>query len=105
MLALRPTTRATALAFALTATAVGSFLSPTSAKAQAFPFGDMPNSYAQFMKMKPMDAMHKMDAGKRGYVTKEEFMKFQEALFEKLDKNKDGQLSREEWMGKTQPSH
>ena len=104
MSALKPTTRSTALAFALAAATVVSMLSPTSARAQAFPFGDMPKSYAQFMKMKPMDVMHKIDTEKKGYVTKEEFMKFQEALFEKLDKNKDGQLSREEWMGKAQSS-
>ena len=104
MFVMRSTSRVAALGLALTGAAVISLLTPTPAQAQAFPFGDMPNSYAQFMKMKPMDVMHKMDTEKKGYVTKEEFMKFQEALFEKLDKNKDGQLSREEWMGKAQSS-
>jgi EF hand domain-containing protein len=89
-----------ALTFAMAAAAIAGAVGPARASAQAFPFGDMPGSYAQLMKMKPMDVMHKMDTDKKGYVTKEEFMKFQEALFEKLDKDKDGQLTRDEWMGK-----
>jgi EF hand len=60
----------------------------------------IPASYAALMKMKPMDVMHMVDTEKKGYVTKEEFMKFHEAMFEKMDKDKNGQLSREEWEGR-----
>ena len=60
----------------------------------------MPSSYAALMKMKPMDVMHMIGTAKEGYVSKDEFMKFHEALFEKMDKNKDGQLSRAEWEGR-----
>ncbi|HSD21901.1 MAG TPA: EF-hand domain-containing protein [Anaeromyxobacter sp.] len=57
----------------------------------------MPASYEAMMKMKPMDVMQMMDPGKKGYVTKDDFMKFHEALFDKMDKNKDGQVSRQEF--------
>jgi hypothetical protein len=58
---------------------------------------DMPASYASMMKMKPMDVMHMIDPDKKGYVTKDEFMKFHEALFDKMDKNKDGKVSEQEF--------
>jgi hypothetical protein len=57
----------------------------------------MPTSYSVMMKMKPMDIFHMMDTDKKGYVTKEEFMKFQEQLFGVMDKNKDGQVSAPEF--------
>jgi uncharacterized membrane protein YfbV (UPF0208 family) len=68
------------------------------ARASEFSQDKMPASYAAMMKMKPMDVMHMMDTDKKGSVTKEQFMKFHEAMFEKMDKNKDGQLSQEEWL-------
>ncbi len=65
---------------------------------------DFPKSYSDFVKMKPMEIMKMMDKDKRGYVTKEEFMKFHEQMFDKMDKNKDGVLSREEWIGQIHSS-
>ena len=59
-----------------------------------------PAEYVKFLKMKPMDVMHMMDVGKKGHVTKEEFMKFHEAMFENMDKNRDGQISAQEWLGR-----
>ena len=59
---------------------------------------DFPKSYRDFMKMKAMDVMHRMDEGKKGYVTKEEYMKFHEALFDRMDRNHDGKVDDKEWM-------
>jgi hypothetical protein len=56
--------------------------------------------FASLGKMKPMEIMHMMDAGNKGYVTKEEFMKFHEAMFAKMDKDHDGRLSTSEWLGR-----
>ncbi len=68
--------------------------------AQAAEFAeDFPKSYSDLMKMKPMDAMHMMDKDKKGYVTKDEFMKFHQGMFDRMDQDKDGKLSREEWIG------
>jgi len=57
----------------------------------------MPSSHSALTKMDPMDVMHLMDADKNGYVTREEFVKFQEALFEKIDKNRDRKLAPAEF--------
>jgi EF hand len=99
MTASRLTTRTAALAFAITALVASLGFARTAQAADTA--GDkMPASYAAMMKMKPMDIMHMMDTEKSGFVTKDQFMKFHEAMFDKMDKNKDGKLSREEWLGK-----
>ena len=61
----------------------------------------MPAGYASLMKMKPMEVMHLMDKDKKGYVTKSEFMKFHEQMFEKMDKNHDDKLSEAEFVERT----
>jgi hypothetical protein len=61
----------------------------------------MPSSYPEYQEMKPTDAMKMMDADKSGYVTREEFMKFQEALFEKMDKNQDRSLATAEFTDRS----
>jgi hypothetical protein len=92
-------TRGTVLALAMAAAGViGSVGYPRDARAADFA-QDFPKSYGDFVKMKPMEIMHMMDPGKKGFVTKEEFMKFHEGMFDKMDKDKDGKLSREEWIG------
>jgi hypothetical protein len=40
-----------------------------------------------------------MDADKKGMVSKQEFMRYMEAEFERLDKNKTGQLNVKELTG------
>jgi hypothetical protein len=72
---------------------------PTSSLAVASEARAFPNDWPGFARMQPMPAMHAMDADKDGYVTKEEFMKFQEEFFHRMDKNKDGKLSPQEWLG------
>jgi EF hand len=57
------------------------------------------NSWSAMRKMKPMDVMHMVDADKKGYVTKEEFIKFQEQFFDRMDRDHDGKVTAQEWMG------
>jgi hypothetical protein len=59
-----------------------------------------PDSYERLHRMKAMEVMHEIDADKKGYVTREEFMKFQEEFFDRMDKNHDGKVDAKEWMGK-----
>lgn len=54
-------------------------------------------SYPALMQMKPEDVMNMMDKDKKGYVTHEEFMKFYEALFQRLDRDKNQQLTLPEF--------
>jgi hypothetical protein len=61
----------------------------------------MPSSYPAYQEMKPADAMKTMDADKNGYVTREEFVKFQEALFGKMDKDGDRRLSAAEFTDRS----
>lgn len=58
---------------------------------------DKISTYAEMMKMKPVDVMHMMDADGNGFVTRDEFMKFQEKMFTKMDKNGDGKLGAKEF--------
>lgn len=51
--------------------------------------------------MKVMKVMDK-DSDKR--VSKDEFIEMHEATFDKMDKNQDGMISTEEWMGKERRS-
>ena len=55
--------------------------------------GKMPPSPAAMRKMQPQQIFNMMDADHKGYVTKEEFMKFQEQLFNTWDKDKSGRLA------------
>lgn len=59
--------------------------------------GKTPASMTQLMKMDPEECMKMMDHGSKGHVTKKEFMKFQEDLWKKMDKNKDGRADRAEF--------
>jgi hypothetical protein len=52
----------------------------------------MPPSPAAMQKMKPSQMYMMMGKDKDGYVTKEEFLKFQEKVFDNWDKNKTGKL-------------
>jgi len=44
------------------------------------------------------DQMNKMDANKDGQVSKDEFMKMMEKKFDAMDKNKDKMVSKDEWL-------
>jgi hypothetical protein len=57
----------------------------------------MPKTYSALMKMKPVEVMHMMDNGKKGFVTREEFMKFYEELFNRMDKDKNGKITEPEF--------
>jgi hypothetical protein len=77
---------------------------PVARAADVGPQDKVPASYGAMMSMKAMDVMHMMDAGNEGQVSRESFMKFHEALFEKMDRNKDGRLSQQEWLERTDRS-
>ena len=49
-------------------------------------------------KADPMMVMKMMDKSNKGYVTKDEYMKFHEQMFAKMDANKDGRISTAEWI-------
>lgn len=75
-------------------------LGATSALADSSGSTDQARSWAALQRMKAMDVMHAIDVDKKAYVTREEFMKFQEDFFARMDKNKDGKVDAKEWMGK-----
>ena len=62
--------------------------------------GGNPSNYGFLVGQKPMAVMHMMDKDNKGYVTKAEYMKFHEELFNRMDKNGDGNISAEEWLGR-----
>lgn len=57
---------------------------------------DMP-SYPALMKKAPTEVMAMMDTDKGGYVTREEFIRFYEALFDRLDRDKNSQIGATEF--------
>lgn len=59
---------------------------------------DMPATYFALKQMKPMDVMHQMDAGKKGYVTKAEFLKYMGALYDRMDRDKNDKVTADEWL-------
>ncbi len=88
-------TRAARLArLVLAGAAVATFATSAAAEGR---LEDVPSSYPALQKMKPVEVMHMIDKEKKGYVTREEFMKFQEALFDRLDKNRDRRLDEVEF--------
>ena len=56
--------------------------------------GHMPPSPAAMQKMKPSELYNMMDKDKDGFVTKEEFLKFQEKVFDSWDKAHTGRLGK-----------
>lgn len=57
----------------------------------------MPSSMAQLMKMDPEQCMKMMDKDHKGYVTKKDFMNFQEELWQRMDKNHDNRVTAPEF--------
>jgi hypothetical protein len=98
MHASKRTTRRAALALSAVIGALG-FASRADA-ADATPEDRMPASYGEMMKMKPMEVMKMVGGGQKGPVAKERYMKFHEAMFDKMDRNHDNVISEEEWAYK-----
>jgi hypothetical protein len=48
--------------------------------------------------MSPSEQMKMMDKGNKGYVTRDEFMQFQQQMWNNMDKDNDGRLTRSEWQ-------
>lgn len=84
----------------ISAALASSLLFITAAQATEMTTGGPPAQYIDYLNMKPMKAMNMMDKDKKGYVTKEEYMKFHGEMFDRMDKNKDGKLTSEEWLGR-----
>jgi hypothetical protein len=85
--------------------AFGALLAAVAGARAATPSStDEARSWAYLTRMKPMEVMHMIDTDKKGYVTREEFMKFQEQFFDKMDKDHDGKVEASEWMGKASTS-
>jgi hypothetical protein len=59
----------------------------------------VPSTFAAMSREDPMNVMHMMDTNHDGFVTRDEFMKFQTSFFDRMDKNKDGRLTAPEWTG------
>jgi hypothetical protein len=59
--------------------------------------GKKPTSMAELMKMSPEECMKMMDKEHKGHVTKQEFMKFHEELWQKMDKNRDDRVTTPEF--------
>src|SRR3972149_5086091 len=101
MIALR-STRAAVFAMA-SAAMIASISVPFVAQA-AEPTHDKmmqtPKSYAEFMKMDPVECMKMIDHDNKGYVTKEEYMRFHEAFFKNMAKKNADRVTREEWLGR-----
>jgi hypothetical protein len=57
------------------------------------------DSWGGLIKLKPTDVMQVVDADEKGYVTKDEFLKFQEELFQRIDRNGDGKSDGQERTG------
>jgi len=70
-----------------------------SARASDVSADKVPPNYSALMKKKAMDVMHAMDPDNKGYVNKDDFMKYFEMMFDKMDKNHDGKLDKSEFMG------
>jgi len=65
---------------------------------------DQARAWAALSRMKPMEVMHMIDADKKGYVSREEFIKFQQEFFDRMDQDHDGKVDAQEWMGKSAKS-
>jgi hypothetical protein len=70
---------------------------PGPARAADTSSDQMKMTYSQFAKMDPMKAMKMMDRDDKGYVTREEFLKFQEKLFNNIPKQNPDRVTMEEW--------
>ena len=53
----------------------------------------MPSSMGQLMKMDPAQCFKMMDKDQKGYVTKQDFMRFQEELWKRMDKDQNGKVT------------
>lgn len=67
------------------------------AKQHEHKMGTGPGSMGQLMKMSPEECMQMMDKEHKGYVSKKDFMKFQEDLWKKMDKDKNGKVTAAEF--------
>jgi hypothetical protein len=90
---IRPILTAAALLAALATTGVARAADITSTdEARALSYGDL-------TRMKPMDVMHMVDKDGKGYITQEDLAAFERRLFERMDRDHNGKVTPDEWMG------
>jgi hypothetical protein len=102
MISLRTATRTPVSALALAGALL--FISvalAAPARASEASYDKMKMTFGQFAKMDPAKGMKMMDANNKGYVTKEEFMKFQEALWNNIPKQSPDRVTMEEWRNQS----
>jgi len=97
MFSLRSATRTSVSALVLGASLFISVSLPAPAQASEASYDKMKMTFAQFAKMDPAKGMKMMDSDNKGYVTKEEFLKFQEKLFSNIPKQSPDRVTMEEW--------
>jgi hypothetical protein len=84
--------------FKKTALALALCSAVTATSAIAASDGEDPG-YWSMWGMRNMGTMKMMDTNGDHKVTKAEYMKYMEKSFDTLDKNKDGTITLEEWLG------
>lgn len=107
MLSLRSATRATSRGLVLASAILIASLGLPARVAAAEPSHDkMMNKMtpAEFMKMDPEECMKMMDHAHKGFVTKKEFLKFQEKLFDNIPKQNPDRVTNEEWLNQIHSS-
>jgi hypothetical protein len=98
MISLRSATRTPASALALAgALLFVSVALAAPARASEASYDKMKMTFGQFAKMDPAKHMKMMDPDNKGYVTKEDFMKFQEKLWSNIPKQSPDRVTMEEW--------
>lgn len=81
----------------LGAAAIASFASAQPARAAEAREENAPPSDTAVQKTKPADVLPMIDTDKKGYVTREEFLKFNEAVLERIDGNEDRRANEVEF--------
>ena len=99
---LRPATRSPVRALGVAGALLFISVSlPGPVQAADYSYDQMKTTYGQFAKMvakmDPMKTMKMMDPDSRGYVTREEFLKFQEKLFNNIPKQNPDRVTAQEW--------
>jgi hypothetical protein len=94
--------RAVAPSLVLAGAVAWAAIAPATAAAAEEPTeAEYPNvkmTPAQVQKMTPAQTIKMMDPDNKGYVTKEEFLKFQEQLWKNIQKSDPNKVTDQEWL-------
>jgi hypothetical protein len=84
----------------LAAAALSLGLAALPARAATPTTTDEARTFTALQRVKAIEVMHLMDEEKKGYVTREEFLRFQEQLFDRMNPSGDGKVDAREFTGK-----